>query len=62
MERATLMAAWAAIMEVLGDPQRYRSAHAYRPTPPRPHYRSGRGMELHRLRKAKRLEPAVFLR
>lgn len=51
----SLVAAWAAIMEALGNAVNYRSAHAYGPTPPRRHY-----VRRHRTPMASRLIRGAF--
>lgn len=56
----SLVAAWAAIMEALGNAVHRRSAHAYGPTPPRRRCRVT-PLQRTRLRKVKRLEPAVWM-
>lgn len=54
-----LALAFAGIMNAFESPHRYKAGHATRGTPPRQRFRRGRGMELHRLRKARRLEPCA---
>lgn len=57
---SSLLAAWVAIMEAMGDADRYKSAHANRGT--RARRRQSVPAIPGRLRKAKRLEPAILLR
>lgn len=53
-------AALVAVMSAMADDRRYQSRHANGPTPRRQRFRAGRAPhELHRLRKAKRLQPVA---
>lgn len=52
------LSALTTILNAFGNTHRYRSAHAYGPTPSRQRHGYGRSRwEGHRIRKAKRLEP-----
>lgn len=59
VDNYALALAFAGIMNAFESPHRYKAGHANRGTPPRQRFRRGRGMELHRLRKARRLEPCA---